>query len=1375
MGLVVRKTLGKRPLFAKKVNGNVVPGGGGGTYTSIGGVNEAFPVLVGSTNPSDPYVKWIGVANTKVEGDSVLLRVEASNTSNVTRACPVVLDPASTVPASEITFSRPYVLIPALQQYGTLLVDTSVMAGGAGVSRTAILKLDPTAPLLGFTPGNEPPIIETDPNKGPDTFTLTVLNNTAGGGFPTFSWGNGNLTIVEGNIIPFQLRLSEAADDLVRIRVQVTAGTAATPGVTFDPIDRVETFQVGETEKNVEVNFPFNPINSPDASVNVAASYVSGSVDPGSPTSFVVTVTNQTGNSITPRVRFTTVSQGVVTGNSTKVRASLTTAAGGATSFSTTRGITVTSSFLAGATEDDFAVTWPLATNQLVFVADSPNAEFDVEVSPTASSGEGVQFTIADDGTGDYIVPPANEGGQPVATVTAIVPGTEPTDLNFESHEGVFLRVIQGSVAVVPPSTSLPALSLTNSKRCQVVGLKKNGEGLWSAAYFYGQTDGTQSTPARPGALGIRRTETQDTLPAFNDTFPGAQDIDVFMQVANVPELYECVLGPSGFGGQGILTGEGGFFPEQESGMNAPRLCRETFFRSRPRKVTDPPTTPSIFDESGDACGMLELYQTEYTADEGVIVCHGRFFNGAWAASEDPKQVNKYCDGEINMIRLQLRAPGGWVIDFVDPHPLQSQSAASTVNLLQERGVDYHFPTCSQHQFWFILRRIDDPTAQVRGRDYLRMRHIAFAVGELGPTRQAYWGEADELLIDYERAGLAIQGSSNTGYDAIRQIGNEQALGRAGVPPESDGGGELPKWVRGLRQVDGTSVDDNSTGQSYDGTRRGWWYGMGPSGAGEAGGVQIHGSSAIIPSWGWWIRHRILLCGMMNRNRFAYRDVINDAAGYWWTHATTVNGQPVITTHGTTGARKGYHRPWHFHTDRITDFQFDNGGDWTAYRLAPNAGTNVSRPWNTPENADPDEFWMYHFEQIAMTHIARIRQGCNDMWYGCRNWLAYRSLEEVAAYMTRTYAPVDAVDQPSGFHRQHDLPGYIIPRFANFVAVHGGNGYWGDAGYYASGGAVTRGYAWAALMMAGWYAIAVDNIRTKMFGGTLSGNLAGKSVLGSYWDFIDAVTTEAGLFSRTTSHPSPDLYDFRDPTNEDQTRFEFPNFQQRRGALPLAPEFPDDQAPYQLHFHQMFFLKAISAWKRNVWSAQFSSRYAELDRVLRYHEYYTAGARTYTVSDRDALVPYGLLTAFTDRPAMSNLNNQPVSAAVTLPETLAGSAAANGGSFWQFFEKIFIPGNPPTIEVAAQESGYENHYQKAAGNAYFSSRALSDPTLIELAKAVYGRNGDTAEQLFEWLFRGSSENVQSQLTSLNSGARYKNYGEWTFAASLMAYLLNLHT
>ena len=388
--------------------------------------------------------------------------------------------------------------------------------------------------------------------------------------------------------------------------------------------------------------------------------------------------------------------------------------------------------------------------------------------------------------------------------------------------------------------------------------------------------------------------------------------------------------------------------------------------------------------------------------------------------------------------------------------------------------------------------------------------------------------------------------------------------------------------------------------------------------------------------------------------------------------------------------------------------------------------------------------------------------------------MAYRSLEEVAAYISRTYAPArDVTGQPTDFHSKQYLTGKINAERALVSAAHQRNGYWGGVDWYGDGGAETRGWAWSSMILAGWYSIADELHRGFLDGTATSGSAGGLSVMASIWDFINGTATQAGLFSRTKGGTSPDVYDFSDPTSPSQVRFEFPSPTARRGAFPFAPEFPDEQATNQLHFHQMFVLKSIAAWKRNVW-APGDVRYAQLDRVLRYHDYYTQGARTYTQMDGHALVPYGLASTFNNAPVLTNLT-EPPSLAITLADTLAGQAAQNGGSFWQFFARSLISQNPDVYEVSLNEYGYDNHNHKCAGNAYFAARGLDEPDLLQLANAVYAQNGLSPAELFAYVFRGPGANVQNELTSTSSGKRYQNYGEWTFAASLLAHLLNLHT
>ncbi|MEM9378400.1 MAG: hypothetical protein AAGB93_00525 [Planctomycetota bacterium] len=890
---------------------------------------------------------------------------------------------------------------------------------------------------------------------------------------------------------------------------------------------------------------------------------------------------------------------------------------------------------------------------------------------------------------------------------------------------GASERMVQGLVAVVPPSASIPEYALSTGEKCQAVGVQRNADGLWISAYIYALAPASQSMPDDPGALRVDYAGVDDTDPAAAGSFPVAPQLSFSVELANEGTTFVCDTQVRRLE-ELEWTGPAGRWPQV-----GPEIVSERVYRMRPQ---DPGAAGSQATlQSGDACGMLEICETRIAGDDDVILYRGRWINAAYRAQDDPFTPSDYVDGEVFLKRLGVSAELGWTLRIWDEHPSQTTGFGASVDLLVDRGEDEFFPTCSRHSFTFTARRSSAGSdANDRSRDYTRCKHVAHAVGGLGPTRQPIWGTAQDHAIDWGRLGLRDQApfSSAVGWDTIRVLGEAWGNGEQGEP------GFRLRWINGADSTDST------------GGRVGWFQ-AGQSTNGNASGTSGRfASTGHVPWWGGWLRARYLHEHMMSRCHLSIRDIETGEAAWWWEIAQFNGGEWRSPFVGSMFAKRGRRKLWVFNEQRLT--QFDIGSsNFGQYRLAP-----TDRPWNAQERPSSNQSNVLAFETLHCTHTAPLRGGITDLWWGCRDFVAYRDLEELAASFSRVFVPVDPYAQPGNFEESRSATQWILDQQSPAFYQ---SGQWAINGFTIGEGAV-RGWAWPYHYLCGLYGIAHDELRASMRGAGAAAAKGGADLLGSFHDLLEFATMPAGVVMRArgeVSDPSPDYWD--------ENQFGPPNLAERRGALPEDNDGLGVSAAGVLHFQQTYMILAMAVGNRNVFGGTGDPRQGKLDRAFRYHDNYIQGSRIFGPGGGPTSMPYALLNSLGPRTNGDPSTNTP-------PDVPTVEEVRSGACAWQSIRSAF----GGTVDF-----GYSPHRNKSALMAVIAARELGDDFFLYTVADVWERELD-AEGIVEFFTRFdgainayNDTGIESEMTSVSGGRRYLTYTNgWLWRAPLVAYLLN---
>lgn len=1341
MSFVARKVAGAPQIVVKRVEPEGTDPGSGGPGGNTGSASQinAVPLTGG---PSNDFVRWLTPALAIDENQTATAQVSVSRVPDVPSAITVTLDSSSTINESDVTFPEEIVFKPGDEDTQSYEVAFGPNAAQGG-SETCVLKLDRSAPVASG-------LAQLDTNDTFGAILLTITVNDAA--TPTLpSWELVPVSEVQEGALGVQFEVAltggSASEDLT-VTLSDTGVGSAVQGRDYTSIPASVTIPAGDTSAFYTIDFPDNSTLAPGGNETLE---LRGEVAPSSAVSnpaaqtFSVSITdNETAFDPTPRINFTTSTQRGPDGTSFVVTATSVNSIGQAQSFGTFAPISLTVSESAGMA-GNYTVNWGANNPGTISFPPGPGVEttratFTVNISEGVPVGESVTWTIDPPSTpGDYI-----RGSRNTATIEVIA--EEATQLFFPAFNGAssVRRLVQGLVAVDPPSPTLPNASLSTGERVQLVGHKRDPEGNWIAAHFYGLANGDESVPdVSSTVLEYRLAEAGDTLPSEAFVTPGAPEVSFELDAANASATYTCTTGGIGVGNtleNWVGIGINSTWPQTSTSV-----YREKVHSLRPVKTG---VTRETLNTSGDALGLIEIVEAQVAGDPDVAIFTGRFLNGAWNKTVDPFTANPYVDGEINMRSITVSCEAGYNITLGDAHPQQLDNGTSSASLLKARTEDYFFPVHASYPFAFAVYTAGDADAQARAEDYLRMKHIAWSIGKYGSTRNAIYGDESEVTLDWGRAGL--QRGSQRGWAAVKAVG------------EAQGTEAIANWTSGTAPV------------SAEHDRWGWFQSIGPNKAdsqGSAGNTEVYGSHGLIPWWGYWWRMKTnMFCSAM-RHRLGYRDLSTNPreAGWWWNVAADQGGgaykMPFVGV--LSGSQQGSRGHYHFATARdFTAEDFWNHDPLTDLLLGP-----TDRDWQTPEVADPFEnqirtsYWTE-----AFSHIARARNGYTDMWDGCRNWLAYRQREEMAAAVSRVLAPVlpyfiptDSNGNENAYERNNFNLAWRYEFLENNASARG-LGQWSngsDTAAMISGS--PQAHAWPTLWLSSFYATTTDENRLYLRGGVpgdASHPAAGIDMMGMLWDFYEHLVQDSGV-------PMRETFVSQDPSPASDQLYGLTDIPNRVNATPLSPnplagandsdidadaEFGGGpvSAAGSRTFEIMFFVRAIEVLKRMVIGGAGAG---QMGRLFRAQDNYINGARVFSGAGRDFSMPLVTLSAIGGQ-----LFDSP-SAASSI-DRYSETQVRDGLLRW----RITTPGS-------STDAGYSANFFKSGWGATASRRALEADFYDYIPKDVYGAADDTDQEFVDRLMA----ELQQSVFSPGSGAEKQLFGEWTFFAPYLAYLLNKYS
>lgn len=778
-------------------------------------------------------------------------------------------------------------------------------------------------------------------------FSEFYLQGTNGGvATPVYGWGvtDPEISIPENldppiALLPVSLTPAlGAGDDDVVVAIDATQVTAG-PGWSL--LTQSVTFTPGATQQLVSFEVENDSVDSPfDAEVDLALTLVSGTANPGAETTLRVIVVDDEPNASSERyVQWQTGTQFTVNEGETTTQlvARIVDGNGDQATLSTLADVPVT---LGGTAADgDYSVNWGSSpAGFLRFDAGVPEAAVTVTAADDGdpeSSDRTVTLALGDDPSSNN----AWQANNALDTLTITILGQPveepPTELLHPSSPSTQPRIIQGLVAVSPPSATLPTYQLSTGETVQAVGMRRNGDDEWTAAYFYGFSDERESRPGQSGATSIAY-QTTGTAPSQAGTFVDSQTLTFSLDLANVASPMTTTTAVP-FDVQWLA----GVNESVEWAQTGPDLVRTRVLRNQFHVSTPTASYLPSGDGAGEGAGLLELSETRIAGEDDVILYEGRFGPCGWAgavigAPVDGYTPNPFCDGEMYVDSLSVSCPAGWTVELIDAHPDTANDGTGTVDLLTARtdgsGNDqpYHFGAGDSTTFWFALVRTAAYAGGIaRARNYVRKRNIAWTVGPLGATQNPIYNDAGDYSPNWQAAGLSS--GNNTGWDAIAAAGEARETNAISA---WTGGTALVGWGGGGRR--GRTIEDTLAA------------------SGATGGEGVVGCFGQVPWGGYWyermmVNHRIA-------GRIAHFVDVGQGANFpnagpvfAWKNLQNVSGETRTRQTGHANEIQGALLLYQFGDHRIkqaptfSDYYGTNAWGGSDFATAP-----IDRPWNYP-------------------------------------------------------------------------------------------------------------------------------------------------------------------------------------------------------------------------------------------------------------------------------------------------------------------------------------------------------------------------------------------------------------------------------------------
>lgn len=1315
--------------------------GGGGSDPSTGGNGQAMaatPILVPAGINADPgdvrdvFVRWNYVATQVREGQYGFLHARLNRSVNAEVAVNIAVT-GGTASANDYTLSNTTLRFPAGQLQASC-VFTATTAGGSEGEETVELTLTPAGDLTFPIDGSAPYRVGTDPAWGDHIGLVRIIDVTTPV-TPTWRWTVGNALTVPETIgtIPIQISLDATSTTPINIRVQsanISGGIAA--GVNYVRVDRVVVIPAGQLVGQFDLTIIDDPaaVVGPNLQFSLTGTSLGANcLDPGSPV-LVIDIVDDDLVATTRQVQWTVASVPQIEPATVAGQLAVALVATVDSPFAAETDIPVTVTSSGPVLGGNFGITWqPGVANGFIrfspqqgvaairFTVFAPSAGF-------ASRPGTVELALQDGSTWDL-------GTNDTLTVVIQAAGaTEPTQLAVKRGIRTGRTLVEGLVAVVPPSATLPRYNIAGED-CQVIGHARTSEGLfdsaWVTGFAAGDIDNSAAAASYPGVgTPLELLVGAGSTPAESGVFPSAawQDIKFRLKPCNVGGRYfERALSAS------LSALPGSAEPQQWEGPSGALfeqvgadLRRTFYFRVWLRDTNDSEDDDEVADPLTRCC-LVECWLTHYAVDAGsptnpaVVVVEGRLANTAWDKTADPYVEGPKVDGPVNFRSFDVTdIPSGWDVVWGTANFNESYSTP-TATLVPSRATAYHLPPTAQMPFRFAMYRASDTTSAEAQR-ILRYQQNFVATGAYGVTRNRVYGEQGDPLIDHGRAGY----NKSWGPTADRQ-------GWRGVfhTTETKAGRYRTPWASGSGQWD-TMPE-----------RIGWMQSKYDRSSYATGGDGIPGMTGALPSAGYCEITWFELAMSMMRTRLDAQDVLT--GDQCWQHILVEENGGVVAPWLAGGEdRIGLFRNPQFNTTAVAGTHIFGApsGTWC---LAP-----TTRAWNvpTPEvSADPNAADVNHeaiftgFEQVDAAHSSRMLWQARDGWWACRSPLAYRQFMTMAAWVSRAFSahPVTTVGFPGGAgagagdiknSRWAGSMNDILVRTRSLGAPSKQGGYYvGPEYYHWSGVDNSRRWAWVACIMAGAHAIGSPATRAAL------APVTGINHWFEKWaDFFDYVSTEFGSVSQRIGSGSPVPYEVSQfgPTTQ--------NALARTGAFPSGPTgsnvvttgpWAGHWFGYCLSYMERFRAMAASAViYRGLHS--YPQRVEALRRILRYSRYQREAARAWWGGEGGRCFPMCQPTTLESNP----LSGVSQTIALDAPPSLA--TFLTGSNWWD------IPDTGNFLPMVAL--------------SVYEYRDSGDPEHLRTFQTAINREADDLEDAFavayaDWLNKTNGSDGSGQFVSMH--------------------------
>lgn len=1318
--------------FLLRRDGGAVAGTGGG------GEGFGFATYAGAITPhnvADVWCRWQYSAVQITEGTfaaaSRVLNVQLNRTAPVTLVAIArvtggtvatsdyeLRDAAGNASTSEVT-----VIFPP----GAISAPIVVwIKSDASVEGTETLELTlETDGTIVYNGEQSPYRVSTNATFGHEVLTINAIDATAPSP-PEWSWTVGSTVVVPETIgtFPLEIGLDGPAINAIQIRVTSANGSpAALAGTHYVAVDTIVNIPAGGQVGSLNVTILDDPagVVGPNLEFELTGAVISGTCNDPTADTLVVEIEDDDLSSSTREVQWSSATVGpLVRPETVAEQLSVALVATVDIPFTISQDIPVTITNTNAALGLDYAITWQpnVPAGFIRFTPQQPTAiiRFTPQANgPNAGLTSVVELTLGDGSTWDL-------GANDTLTITI-----QAASSGQEEQTRLFVKrgirngrtLVEGLVAVVPPSSTLPRFNI-DGEDCQVIGHARDSSGNWDSAWVVGIADNDISASAAAaslpdGASPIVLEAGAGSTPAENASYDAQSfaSMKFRLRPSNTGVTFERTLADNL---AGLTTGSEPAQWEGPSGALFPQVgadLRRTFYYRLWLKDPGSAVADDASPPADERCCLVELWMT-YRADVDAIVCEGLLKNCAVDKTANQRAANPAADGPVNFRWFDLTdIPAGWAVEWGAQNSIESFSG-STLTIVPSRAQDYYLAPSACVPFRFVLYKSATTTsgeAERCGRD----QSTFVAVGHYGPTRQRIYGETGEYMIDHGRAGFPNLGG-----------------GWAGVLAAGD--------TRFARYASGWASGSETWPVMWQ--RYGWMQTALPRESGEASGDGVNGAGDVLASSSAAAATRLTLMLDICRTRLDAQDVLSGDHDWQYVRVEEYGTGYAPWVSDGFDRRGMFRHPWLNTTQVNGDAIY--GAPTATWCLAPTA-----LPWNTTEAAaDPGLAFVDHelsssYQQYAITHMSRHITQIRDGWWLCRSPLAYRQAMQVAAWVSRVVSVYD-VDPTFNFAgasyplKRMNL-GHMRANLNTSLQNYGGWRFGSE--WWAPGGTV-RSWAWCANAMAIAAAIGSDRVRAWLMPVT------GIKHWFREWTYmLTFATSEFGLFGTVSTNPNPDAYDVGlwGPTNGTA----------RNGALPHPANPPASSDPftgqhwaYELSFHHYYL--TISTWAvRHRGLTQWPQDRDLLTKQLRICQYQRQAALAHTAQQRD--------WAFPLFPAVSR-GSAPVGGSASSgwdrPPSL--NEMLTGVLWWRFLDA----GNTQIGKVGTSVYAYRASGDEADLDTFLVSRGMSGTDLASAFATIYGSSSPVPGT---WVYGVAGDTGNTQ----------RAYGEHSFWTAWLAEVLNL--